>query len=116
LDTYILTIEQPELHVHPAMQAEMGDLFINSLNQGGPNLFVETHSEHIMLRILRRIRETSEDENPAFKIAPDDIAVYSVINDRQITDAIQIPITEDGEFLFPWPNGFFPERAKELFS
>jgi hypothetical protein len=116
LDTYILSIEQPELHIHPAMQAEMGDLFIHSINQDGPNLIIETHSEHIMLRILRRIRETCEGENTEFKITPDDIAVYSVINDRQITDAILIPVTEEGEFLIPWPNGFFPERAKELFS
>jgi hypothetical protein len=28
---------------------------------------------------------------------------------------VEIPINPDGEFAEPWPNGFFPERAKELF-
>jgi hypothetical protein len=117
LKTYFLSIEQPELHIHPAMQAEMGDLFINSLNnESSPNLIIETHSEHIMLRILRRIRETKENESNRFKVHPDDVAVYYVINDRQISDVIPIPITDEGDFAMAWPHGFFPERGKELFS
>lgn len=54
-----LLIEQPELHLHPRMQADLADVFIQALQaEGGPSqLFVETHSENILLRIQRRIRD-----------------------------------------------------------
>lgn len=66
----ILAIEQPELHVHPAIQVGLGDLFIEAVQtrEGWvgtrKTLLIETHSEHIMLRLLRRIRETTEKELP----------------------------------------------------
>ena len=66
----VLGIEQPELHVHPAIQVGMGDLFIRAAVSdpnrlfSGNTLIIETHSEHIMLRLLRRIRETTDDELP----------------------------------------------------
>jgi hypothetical protein len=64
----VLAIEQPELHIHPAIQVGIGDLFINAIQadqQGlttGKTLVVETHSEHVLLRLLRRIRETTDNE------------------------------------------------------
>ena len=67
----ILLIEQPELHVHPAIQVGLGDLFIRrdsdarELVGAGKTLLIETHSEHIMLRLLRRIRETTEGRTAA---------------------------------------------------
>ena len=66
----ILAIEQPELHIHPAIQVGLGDLFIRAVRAnpdllfGTKSLLIETHSEHIMLRLLRRIRERTEDEMP----------------------------------------------------
>ena len=119
-----LLIEQPEIHLHPAHQAELGDLFIRSAKKrGNPFLkrgntfLLETHSEHLLLRILRRIRETTEDELPdGFPgIRPEDVAVLYVEPGEKGARVIEIPVTEDGEFDRPWPQGFFPERAKELF-
>ena len=57
----ITAIEQPELHVHPRLQVELGDLFAQQVKQGGVFL-IETHSEHLMLRLLRRIEETHSGE------------------------------------------------------
>jgi hypothetical protein len=54
----LVAIEQPELHIHPAMQVQLGDLFISCRNK--KDFLIETHSEHLLLRILRRIRESSE--------------------------------------------------------
>lgn len=57
----IIAIEQPEIHVHPALQAELGDVIIESALGERKNTFIlETHSEHLILRILRRIRETTQ--------------------------------------------------------
>jgi AAA15 family ATPase/GTPase len=114
----IIAIEQPEIHLHPGLQADLGDLFINSALGEQPNTFLlETHSEHLILRILRRIRETTEGELPSGlrPIKPEDVAVLYVSPSKDGCKVIDIPINPDGEFAEPWPDGFFPERAKELF-
>ena len=58
--TGILAVEQPELHIHPAFQVTLGDLFIEQIRERPDlNFILETHSEHLTLRFLRRIRETN---------------------------------------------------------
>lgn len=138
-------IEQPELHLHPALQAELGDMLIRSStkrqlsqkeyqamltwfsaseNQMPNNwvsqdnhFFIETHSEHLILRLLRRIREHGEGELPADlpPLSPDDLTVLYVQPGDNGAKVTHIPVTADGEFAVPWPGGFFAERAKELF-
>jgi predicted ATPase len=114
----LVAIEQPEIHLHPALQAELGDVFLTSaLGEQRNTFLIETHSEHLILRILRRIRETTEGELPdgAPAVRADDIAVLYVQPGAHGAEVVHIPVTEDGEFAQPWPEGFFPERAKELF-
>ena len=112
----ITAIEQPELHLHPRMQVELGDLFAQSVDQGGVFL-LENHSEHLMLRLLRRIEQTHGGELPEGKPAlkPDQVSVvYLDRVDGEVT-ATRLRIDEEGEFIDRWPHGFFDERAKELF-
>ncbi|MCR8726678.1 AAA family ATPase [Frigidibacter sp. ROC022] len=119
----ILSIEQPELHVHPAIQVGMGDLFIRAVRSdpdrlfSGKSLIVETHSEHIMLRLLRRIREQTDNEvPPGFDgITPDDLSVIYVESGLEGVRFKPLRVSEDGDFLDRWPQGFFDERAEELF-
>ena len=114
----LLAIEQPEIHLHPALQAELGDVFLESALGDNDNTFlIETHSEHLLLRILRRIRETSDGELPdgLSEVDPDDVAVLYVQPGSDNTEVIEIPVTADGEFGRAWPGGFFAERAEELF-
>ena len=114
----IIAIEQPEIHLHPALQAELGDLFIHSaLGGNGNTLMLETHSEHLILRILRRIRETAEGELPEglTPVTPDQVSVLYVEPGKEGSEVLHIPINQDGEFERPWPRGFFAERARELF-
>lgn len=119
----ILAIEQPELHIHPAMQIGLGDLFISTVTKEVEQLFakksllIETHSEHIMLRLLRRIRETAGDELPpgAVGLRPEDLSViYVEAGDRGVTFC-PLRVNEEGDFRDQWPHGFFEERAGELF-
>lgn len=114
----IVAMEQPEIHLHPALQAELGDVFIQSALGEQQNTFIlETHSEHLILRILRRIRETEEGElEPGLMpIRPEHVAVLYVLPDKDGAKVVEIPIRPDGEFAEQWPQGFFAERAKELF-
>lgn len=115
----ILAMEQPEIHLHPALQAELGDVFIESALGDRNNTFVlETHSEHLMLRLLRRVRETTENELPEgmTPVRPEDVGVLYVQPDHHGVRVIDIPVTADGDFATSWPEGFFAERAEELFG
>ncbi|MGH9879641.1 MAG: DUF3696 domain-containing protein, partial [Nitrososphaerales archaeon] len=72
---------------------------------------------HLILRILRRIRETTDGElsSDLTPIKPEQVAVLYVLPDKDGSKIVEIPIRPDGEFAERWPQGFFPERAKELF-
>lgn len=109
----IITIEQPEIHLHPALQAELADVFIKTVIENNNTYILETHSEHFILRMLRRIRESYANyTNPPFRV--EDINVIYVEPTDHGSIVHQIPVTEDGDFSIRWPEGFFTERAKEL--
>lgn len=113
----IVAIEQPEIHLHPALQAELGDLFIESALGPNKNTFIlETHSEHLILRILRRVRETTEGKLPDghCAIRPEDVAVLYTQPSQHGVEVIELPVTPDGDFARPWPGGFFAERFQDL--
>ena len=108
-------VEQPELHIHPAMQTELGDLLITQSKDR--QFLIETHSEHLILRLLRRIRETTEGTLPdgAPSYSPGLLLVLHVDspNGRVVVKPLRVDPT--GEFVDRWPHGFFAERAEELF-
>ncbi|MGB5218870.1 MAG: DUF3696 domain-containing protein [Smithella sp.] len=122
----ILFIEQPEIHVHPRLQAELGSFFSEMagrhenpdvFEEWGNQFIIETHSEHLILRLLRLIRDTTngelkEGEKP---LRPEDVAVIYAKPTEHGTELIELRISEDGDFIDKWPEGFFTERAKELF-
>jgi hypothetical protein len=113
----LIAIEQPELHLHPAQQAELGDVFIESALGERKNTFLlETHSEHLILRLLRRVRETTEGKLPAgaTPVRPEDMSVLFVESTPQGSVVRQLPVTPDGDFGAPWPGGFFAERFQDL--
>jgi hypothetical protein len=111
----IIACEQPELHVHPRVQVGIGDL----LTQVHTNVtyLIETHSEHLILRLLKRVRQTTEGNLPEDMAAvkPEDISVIFLSNSNEGIQAKRIAITDDGDFVENWPGGFFEERDEELF-
>jgi predicted ATPase len=113
----LTAIEQPELHIHPKVQVGLGDLFASQIGDGTRRFLLETHSEHLMLRLLRRIEETHSGDLPAGAPAlpPDQVAVVFIEQIEGEVRATQLRIDESGEFVDRWPQGFFEERAKELF-
>jgi len=116
-DYSIISIEQPELHLHPALQCKFADVFIDQIKTG-KSILIETHSEHIILRILRRIRETADGSltNKQLSIKPDDVAILFVRSTPEGAQVINIRVDEDGDMIDPWPGGFFPERMDEVFG
>lgn len=109
-----VAIEQPELHVHPRVQVDVGDLLTQIT--GGPNFIVETHSEHIILRLLKRIRQSNDGELPEgfVLVTPDDVSINYLNSSEDGVQITRLNIDEDGEFIERWPGGFFAERREEL--
>lgn len=112
-------LEQPELHLHPAVQMEIADEFIRSTKENKNNFMIETHSEHLLLRIMKRMRHTAEAKQGRDKtldLTPDDICLLYVDNDDESTYIRELRLSPDGKLLDAWPNGFFEEGFKERFS
>lgn len=113
----LLLIEQPELHIHPRVQVGLGDLYLQSSKKYGRNFLIETHSEALLLRMMKRIRQTKDGELPK-DVPPakaEDIAVYLIQNDGKGVAVMQMHMNERGEFLKPWPKGLFEESLMETF-
>jgi predicted ATPase len=113
----LVAIEQPELHIHPAVQVGLGDLFARASADNGSVFLIETHSEHLILRLLRRIRETTDGELPPGvpTLSPDQVGVIYVERGESGVKLTSLPIDATGDFISRWPAGFFEERAGELF-
>jgi len=108
----IIAIEQPEIHLHPALQADLGDVFIQSVLGPAKNRFlIETHSEHLLLRIMRRMRETKNGDLPKGlqPIKPQDVCVLFVAPKGTSYVVSKLELDEDGPLLDPWPAGFIEE-------
>jgi len=114
-----IAIEQPEIHLHPALQAALGDVFIESALGENKNTFIiETHSEHLILRIMRRMRETAEGElKEGSKVTPNDVCILYADQpkDKNYSVVYEMRLDKDGTLLDPWPGGFFEEGFKERF-
>lgn len=109
-----VAIEQPELHIHPRVQVDVGDLLTQIVD--GPNFIVETHSEHIILRLLKRIRQSNDGELPDgfIPVTPKDVSINYLDASEHGVQTTRLNIDEDGEFIERWPGGFFAERREEL--
>lgn len=104
----LVMVEQPELHLHPDAQARIADLFVEMANQG-VRFLLETHSESLILRLRRRMAETTRDirrgQRPEFKVDADMLQAYFV--DRIGGVSICEPVRYDslGRYVTQ-PRGF----------
>lgn len=113
----LLAIEQPELHIHPRLQAEIADLFVEAIHSNEHRFILETHSEHLILRLLRRIRETEKGTAPAHRqLRTHDVAVYYIQQEDGCSKERRIDIDVKGEFIQPWPDDFFEIDFYERFA
>ena len=101
----IISIEQPEVHVHPKLQADIGDLLTEAI-KNEKQFIIETHSEHLILRLQRLVRKQ--------QLKPEDVSVIYVSRRPEGAKAERLRLDEDGDFIDEWPNGFFLERLREL--
>jgi predicted ATPase len=130
-DTLVI-IEQPELHLHPSAQAVLADLFIKKSREG-VRFLVETHSEHILLRLQRRIAETTyetfqaksgkntEEDKPRHdhdgnNLVSEDFALLFICRSGMESNVEKIKADSRGQLEAPSPNfqDFFKDDYDEV--
>jgi len=139
-----VVVEQPELHLHPRAQAQLADMFVDEIysfpdplpddfdlgqyleNQehlSQVSFVLETHSENLLLRLRRRIAETSAKKQSrvcGFEgyLANEEVNLYFVhrLHDEGFSEVTRIPLTDFGDFKIK-PDGFagfFSNDLQEL--
>lgn len=105
------------MHIHPRLQAEIADLFLEACQKQGHRFLIETHSEHCILRLQRRIRETTKGKPTEGRaLMSEDVVVYHVSKLDGGTCVRRIDVDQHGEFVQPWPDDFFEIDFYERFG
>ena len=103
----IILIEEPEVHLHPKIEADLADLIVESSLIRSNQFIIETHSEDFLLRILKSIRQG--------KLKPEDVSVnYITPDDKKGSKINKITINKYGQYTTPWKDDLFADRIKEL--
>jgi predicted ATPase len=104
--TTILIVENPEAHLHPRAQSGLGE-FLGRVAAGGTQVFVETHSEHVLNGIRRMIKQSV--------LTPEAVQLFFFARvPSQLEPSVSpISISRSGDFS-AWPDGFFDQLDKDL--
>jgi predicted ATPase len=100
-------LEQPEIHLHPLAQANLADVIINAAMHRNVQVIVESHSEHLLLRLQRRIAEQ--------EISNADVKLYfcDIINGRTLLDPLGVDMFGRIE---NWPKLFMGDAFGETYA
>jgi predicted ATPase len=107
----VVWMEQPEIHLHPMAQSNLADVFISAIQayEGGAprdtQLIVETHSEHLLTRLQRRVAEGV--------IRADDVAIYFVNRTGEAAEMEALRLDKFGE-IENWPENFFGDEMSDI--
>ena len=100
----VVVLEQPEIHLHPAVQAGLADVFIDAARLRGVQVVFESHSEHLLMRLQRRIAEGL--------LSRDDAALYFCAFDRDRSTLTKLEVDLFGN-IANWPRDFFGDPLGE---
>jgi predicted ATPase len=101
----IIILEQPEIHLHPAVQAGLADVMIDAMKTRNIQIIFESHSEHLLKRLQRRIAEQ--------KISPDAMALYFCESENGGSKLTPLEVDLFGS-IKNWPKDFFGDQFGEI--
>jgi predicted ATPase len=90
--------EQPEIHLHPRVQSDLADVVLDAVKCCDVQFIIESHSEHFLQRLQRRVAEGA--------IANDQVALYSCDVDGEKSRIEELSVDEFGN-ITNWPKDFF---------
>lgn len=98
-------LEQPEIHLHPAIQSGLADVFIDAWKRRGVQILVESHSEHLLRRLQRRMAEET--------VSTDDVGLFfcRADDDGSILDTLELDPYGN---ITNWPKDFFGDQFGEI--
>ena len=105
-----ILVEEPEIHLHPKAQATLGEMFAVAAKERNNTFVIETHSENLLLRLERLIRQG--------KLSKDDVSVIYVDKNENGSYCIPLILDNEGDItnINDVPDGFFEEGFNELFD
>ena len=101
----LLLIENPEVHLHPAGQASMGE-FLADVARTGVQVIVETHSDHVLNGIRRAVKTG--------RLAPEQALIHFFRPRSDDGAQVQSPALDAAGNIDVWPEGFFDQFDKDM--
>lgn len=101
-----LILEQPEIHLHPAVQAGLADVFIDAIQKRDIQILLESHSEYLLERLQRRIAEDNG-------FSKDDVALFFCSTEQGESRAEELEVDLYGN-ITNWPDGFFGDEMADV--
>jgi predicted ATPase len=100
-----IILEQPEIHLHPAVQAGLADVLIDAVQVRDVQIILESHSEHLLRRLQRRIAEA--------RLTTDDVALYFCEYRKDHSELLPLEVDPLGN-VTNWPKDFFGDEMGEM--
>lgn len=100
----IVILEQPEIHLHPAVQMRLADTLIDAVQRNGVQIVLESHSEHLLTRLQRRVAEG--------RLTPEEVRLYFCQFDGQQSVVESLQMDEYGR-ISNWPSDFFGDLLSD---
>ncbi|WWG65407.1 DUF3696 domain-containing protein [Pseudomonas poae] len=98
-------MEQPEIHLHPSVQSGLADLILTVSKTRDVQVIIESHSEHLLRRLQRRIAEESA--------RTEDIKLFFCDQAKGESVLSELELTEFGD-IKNWPDSFFGDEMAEI--
>jgi predicted ATPase len=103
-------LEQPEIHLHPAVQSGLADVIIEAAKVRNIQVVVESHSEHLLMRLQRRVAE--KEIGRGITIEPDDCYLYFCASRGGASVIERLNMDPYGN-ITNWPDDFFGNSFQE---
>ena len=98
-------LEQPEIHLHPAVQSGLADVLIDAWQKRKVQILLESHSEHLLRRLQRRVAEE--------RINKEDIGLFFCSADTGGSTITELELDMFGHIM-NWPPDFFGDEFGEI--
>ncbi len=102
----LLIVEDPDVHMHPSIQASMADFFLYLCKERGVSVLVETHSDHFVTRLRRRVAEGDVSAD----------MIHLIFVEMSYGESLyqSIPLSAHGRLLGSMPAGFMDTLDKDF--
>lgn len=100
-----IILEQPEIHLHPRVQAALADVIVDASRIRNIQIILESHSEHLLRRLQRRVAEQA--------LAAEQVALYFCVMEAGESKLVPLEMDTFGT-IANWPADFFGDEFGEI--